>query len=242
MKETATVKSFIARNDDILYASFFEKPELRKILNKKRKWYSVKDLVILHILSELKKFGIKKTKDEIEYELLTTVSENNWKEYKKDLHHLEYYICRVFMKENVNIYILPDWVIDFATVDEFSMSQILFPISSYITISLNSIIAEIYWRNDLRCVSDVQVTNSLDEMIILNEIKKASEKLDVIVSFKNNKDLEKIAVTRKLTEEEKNDINWTAKKSQFWKLKDVKFHRWKIDWKITETKYRKNSK
>ena len=79
-------------------------------------------------------------------------------------------------------------------------------------------------------------------MIILDEIKKASEKLDVIVSFKNNKDLEKIAVTRKLTEEEKNDINWTAKKSQFWKLKDVKFHRWKIDWKITETKYRKKSK
>ena len=243
MNKAIIVKTCIVRDDDIQYSHFFENKELRKALNKKNsKWYSAKDLVVLWIMNELKKFGIKTTKDEIEYRLLTTVSEDAGKEYKKDLYYLEYYICRVFMKEDVNVYILSDWTIEFASVDEFTLSRALHQINSYITINLNSILAEIYWRKDLQDIWKVQMSNSIDELIILDEIQKAEEKLDVTVSFKNNKELEKITVTRKLTEEERNDIDWAVKKAQFWEISDLKIHRWKVDWKITETKYRKKPK
>ena len=242
MKKAIIVKTCIVRDDDIQYSHFFENKELRKALNKKNsKWYSVKDLVVLWIMNELKNFGIKTTKDEIEYRLLTTVSEDNEKEYKKDLYYLEYYICRVFMKEDVNVYILSDWTIEFASVDEFTLSRALHQINSYITINLNSILAEIYWRKDLQDVWKVQMSNSLDELIILDEIQKAEEKLDVTVSFKNNTELEQITVTRNLHQEELNNINRASRKSKFWKVA-LKIHRWKLKWKITETKYRKNSK
>ena len=140
------------------------------------------------------------------------------------------------MKDEVNIYIFPKGV-EIATVNEFLFNKALDRFPSYITISLNDILAKLYNREDLIEPKDYVLDLNEKEIDVIEQIRTNDKKIDINISFKDGFVFDEMNVKEHLTKEDINDLEKVANDKDFGKFDDLQFHRWKItSWKVIKKK------
>ena len=203
------------------------------ILNKSTEsWYSIKEILLLFARLELNKLWLKSMKIDRIIELLKYryIKDEHDKLHREDVYFFEYYTWRVFLQDEVNIYIFGNDV-EIATIDEFLMSEIVSIPKHYIKLSLNHLLSLLYKREELNNTNTTLLSITEDEKEVIEQMRLNEKKLDIHLSYKDWIILEEMKIKEPLTKEK------VANSKDFWTFEDLNFHRWKISsWKVVKKK------